>query len=258
MKARLITAAAAVTMLTLASGTAAFADGPALPDGTPTVQLRPGGASVYASANVHRVGAVFVDMSFPDGRGAAGGTTYLTSVHSCGVLVKEATTTQAADLRSMASIGLSPDGMPDLSPNPVNNLIGDNALVVTVTVTEPGYAPYTAAPVSMTITGVDGPTCGEVRNPTDPTDTTITVQRWSTKTGTTGTAKVGKSLGVTPTRAPGAKVTYAWRLGTKVIDRDRVMFVRKTYAGKKVTLRVTVSKVGAKTLTKTIGYGTAN
>lgn len=39
-------------------------------------------------------------------------------------------------------------------------------------------------------------------------------------------------------------------LGRKVVDRDRVLFVRKTYEGKKLTMRVTVSKVDAKTVTK--------
>lgn len=84
----------------------------------------------------------------------------------------------------------------------------------------------------------------------------VAVQKWSVKKGTT-TAKVGKTLKVTPTRAPGVKVAYAWKVGTKVVDRDRAMTVKKAYKGKKVTMRVTVSKTGAKSVSKVLRYGTA-
>lgn len=128
-----------------------------------------------------------------------------------------------------------------------------------LTVTQPGYDPFV-------LTGsydgyknyVPRPSCETINSPgygDEPTG--ITVSEWSTKKGATTTAKVGKSLGVTPTRAPGSKVTYAWKVGTKTVDRDRVLFVRKTYKGKKVTMRVTVSKAGSKSVSKTLRYGTA-
>lgn len=85
----------------------------------------------------------------------------------------------------------------------------------------------------------------------------VTVKAWSVKKGATTTAKVGKSLGITPTRAPGAKVTYAWKVGAKIVDRDRVFFVKKTYKGKKVTVRINVSKPGAKSMSRVLRYGTA-
>lgn len=84
----------------------------------------------------------------------------------------------------------------------------------------------------------------------------ITVQSWSAKKGNTA-AKVGKTLKVTPTRATGSKVAYAWKVGTKIVDRDRAMTVKRSYKGKKVTMRVTVSMVGAKSVSKTLRYGTA-
>lgn len=84
----------------------------------------------------------------------------------------------------------------------------------------------------------------------------ITVQKWSAKKGAR-TAQVGKRLAVTPTRAAGAKVSYAWKVGAKVVDRDRAMTVKKSYRGKKVALRITVSKAGAKSVSKTLRYGTA-
>lgn len=85
----------------------------------------------------------------------------------------------------------------------------------------------------------------------------ITVSKWSVKKGATTTAKVGKTLKVTPTRAAGAKVTYVWKVGTKVADRDRAMLVKKTYRGKKVTMRVTVSKAGATSVSRVLRYGKA-
>lgn len=86
--------------------------------------------------------------------------------------------------------------------------------------------------------------------------TTISVSKWSTKKGNT-VAKVGKTLKVTPTRAAGAKVSYAWKAGRKVVDRNRAMTVKKSYKGKKVTMKVTVTKAGAKTVSKTLRYGLA-
>ncbi len=84
----------------------------------------------------------------------------------------------------------------------------------------------------------------------------VTVTKWSIKKGNT-VAKVGKTLKVTPTRAAGASVSYAWKVGSKVVDRDRAMTVKKAYVGKKVTMRVTVSKAGVKSVSKTLRYGTA-
>ncbi|MGK2931667.1 MAG: hypothetical protein ACSLFD_02650 [Solirubrobacterales bacterium] len=55
----------------------------------------------------------------------------------------------------------------------------------------------------------------------------------------------------------GAKITYAWKVGAKIVDRDRAMTVKKSYKGKKVTMRVTVSKAGAKSVSKTLRYGVA-
>lgn len=84
----------------------------------------------------------------------------------------------------------------------------------------------------------------------------VAVQSWSTKKGAK-TATVGKTLKVTPTRAPGVKVAYAWTVGTKVVDRDRAMTVKKSYKGQKVAMRITVSMAGAKSVSKTLRYGTA-
>lgn len=83
----------------------------------------------------------------------------------------------------------------------------------------------------------------------------VGVKKWSKKAGKYTTAKRGKTLKVTATKAEaGAKVTYAWKINGKVVDRDRSMRVKKTYVGKTVRLKVTVKKHGKKTRTKTISY----
>lgn len=258
MKARLLTASTAAAALLLASATTASADGPAFPDGSPTVRLLPGEPLAPASSITHRVLAVGVAMKFPDGRTAPVGTSYLIRAYSCGALIKEATQNVVyGDVDYNPFIGLSPDGRPDAKPNPVNNLVGDNKVTLSVQVTEVGYTPYTMTS-NITFTGVGGPSCEEVLNPTaDPeTPETTRVEKWSTKKGNTS-AKVGKRLAVTPTRAPGSTVTYIWKVGAKVVDRDRSMTVKKAYQGKKVTMVVTATKPGSKTLQRTLGYGKA-
>lgn len=242
-------------MLTFTSGAAAVADGPALSDGTPSIRLQPGNVAAYSSANTHRVGMISIALNFPDGRTIPVGTSLHTTVYSCDAFVKEATTVRQSDSPgSSAAVVLSENGMPDLSPNPVNDLIGDNAAVVTISVTEPGYAPYTLTS-NVRFYGLGGPTCDEVQNPTaDPTETTPVVAKWSIKKGNT-VPKVGKTLKVTPTRAPGATVTYLWKVGSKIVDRDRTMTVKKAHKGKKVTMRVTVSMAGAKSVARVLRYG---
>lgn len=257
MHARLIATAAAVTILTLTSGTAAVADGPALSDGTPSIRLQPGNVAAYSSANTHRVGMISIALNFPDGRTIPVGTSLHTTVYSCDAFVKEATTVRQSDSSgSSAAVVLSENGMPDLSPNPVNDLIGDSAAVVTISITEPGYASYTLTS-NVRFYGLGGPTCDEVRNPTiDPTETTPAATKWSTKKGNT-VPKVGKTIKVTPTRAPGFTVSYMWKVGVKVVDRDRALTVKKAYRGKKIAMVVTVTKPDTKTLQRRLGYGKA-
>lgn len=83
----------------------------------------------------------------------------------------------------------------------------------------------------------------------------IMVSKWSAKKGVR-TATVGKTLKVTPTRATGANVAYAWLVGTTIHDRDRSLIVKKSDRGEKVALRITVSKPGTKNVSKWLRYGT--
>lgn len=86
--------------------------------------------------------------------------------------------------------------------------------------------------------------------------TAITVQHWSTKKGQTVPA-VGNRLTVSRTRAAGAKISYAWKVGANVVDRDRALKITKAHRGKRVSLRVTVSKAGATPVTRKLRYGRA-
>ena len=181
------------------------------------------------------------------------GTQVHTVISSCGNVIREETVNLTGEHDGFI-VNFSPDGELDASPNSVNERVGTSWEYV-LTITVPGYDPYT---LDGSYSGyqVKRPSCEEINSPGygDDTDSTITVSKWSTKKGTT-TAQVGKTLKVTPTRAAGAKVTYAWKVGSKVVDRDRAMTAKRAYKGKKVTMRVTVSKTGAKSVSKTLRYG---
>ncbi len=90
-----------------------------------------------------------------------------------------------------------------------------------------------------------------------PPRTPITVQKWSVKKGA-ARARVGKRLSVTPTRAPGSTVSYVWLVGrSSAVDRDRSMVVKKSYRGRKVRLKIAVSKPGLRPVVRKISYGVA-
>lgn len=138
----------------------------------------------------------------------------------------------------------------------IDKSMAPRAIEIAVSFSDPSLSP-----VSTTAYTHNGyPASCDALEPSDDNNdggSGVTVSKWSAKKGATTTAKVGKTLKVTPTRAAGAKVTYAWKVGNKIVDRDRAMTVKKTYRGKNVTMRVTVSKAGAKSVSKTLRYGTA-
>ena len=60
---------------------------------------------------------------------------------------------------------------------------------------------------------------------------------------------------MTATRAePGATVTYTWRLGGRVVDRDRRITVKRAWRGKRLTVTVAVTKAGRLPATRTLSY----
>lgn len=183
------------------------------------------------------------------------GTQVHTVISSCGNVIREETVNLTGEHAGFV-LWFSPDGEGDLGPNSVNERVGTSWEYV-LTITVPGYDPY-ALDGSYSGYQVKRPSCEEINSPGYGTNesTAFTVTKWSIKKGAT-TAKVGKTLKVTPTRTTGAKVSYAWKVGSKVVDRDRLMTVKKTYRGKKITVRVTVSKAGAQSVSKTLRYGKA-
>lgn len=71
-----------------------------------------------------------------------------------------------------------------------------------------------------------------------------------------GKAKAGRVVKISkPKVEAGAKVKYAWTVNGKVVDRDRTVRIKKSYVGKKLAVKVTVSKTNHKTVkkTKTVG-----
>lgn len=261
MKARLVSMLASTTLAAAATATATLgmsAPAHAVPYPGPALYIYSQGAVQNPSNNLVYGHAASFDT--PDGSAVPPGATVTVTYASCGQVLQSATygLNDAADgdPGSVAFLHyFSATGAPEPQGNAITDKIGP-VLDWSAAFTYPGYDPYV---VSNSYSGytVKRPSCEEILSPGSGEAPTVAVQSWSVKKGATRTAKVGKSLGVTPTRATGSKVTYAWKVGTKTVDRDRVLFVKKTYKGKKVTMRVTVSKTGAKSESKTLRYGTA-
>ena len=150
----------------------------------------------------------------------------------------------------------SRDGDVDLASNRVNQMIG-SSFDYALTITSPGYDPYLLTGSYSGYT-VKRPSCAEINSPGYGNETTSDsgVKVWSTKTGNT-TAKAGRTLRVTRTRATGATIAYQWRVGPKVVDRDRALTVKRAYRGKKISMRVTVTKPDGTRLRKVLRYGRA-
>lgn len=68
----------------------------------------------------------------------------------------------------------------------------------------------------------------------------------------TGKAKVGKKLKVKPGKAAGARVKYQWLKNGKRIKgaKGKTLKLKKSFKGKKISVKVTYTKVGYKTVTQ--------
>lgn len=184
-------------------------------------------------------------------------------VSSCGKVVQERTITlDKHSLSPALFVGFGPDGKWNENPTDISDRIGES-LDYVLTVTEPGYDPYTFTGTTDAYT--TRPTC---KGLSGNGGKTIPVQAWSYKYAQPD-AKVGSNLTVSKTRAAGARVSYAWTLSkgrkvtgdAKVVSRSaQPIRVKPAYRGQQVTLTVTVTKgtgKRAKLLTKTIRYGKA-
>lgn len=255
MKARLVSVLASTTLAVAALAVAAPAHADPVPEAERVVIT---GVSVSQNASLKVIAGAVIRVS-QNGNRPTLGTTLHVMWSSCGNPVKESSTVigdRYPDRPAGIATLFSPNGSFDLRPNSVNQMVG-RSVEYTLTITQPGYDPF-ALTGSYSGYTTPRPSCETINSPgygDEPAS--ITVTQWSARKGATMTAKVGKTLKVTPTRAAGAKVAYMWKVGTKVVDRDRAMTVKRSYRGKKVTMRVTVSKSGAKSVSKTLRYGNA-
>lgn len=187
------------------------------------------------------------------------GTTLHAVLSSCGKVVTERTSTLRG-FDAYIYVGFGADQSHYTSaPSALSDMIGPS-IDYTLTVTKPGYDPYT-------FTGSTGgyttrPSCADLSG-----DNTarIPVQAWSYKYAQP-TAKVGSILTISPTRAAGTHVGYVWTVKAKgkpaqVVSRGyRTVRVKQGWKGKQVKVSVTVTKgtgKRAKTLTKVLRYGKA-
>lgn len=203
----------------------------------------------------------FFELKRLDGTPASVPVQVTAAVTSCGSPIQSTSTTLGpGHAASFVFVEFSADN--DItqgnmfSENPINRMVGPS-FEYAITVTVPGYDPY-LLDGSYDGYSVRRPSCAVINSAgyaeTGEPDALI-VEKWSVMKGD-ALARVGKSLKVTPTRAPGATIKYQWKVGSKVVDRDRILgTIRKSYLGKPVTLRVEVSKAGSKSQAMTLRFG---
>ena len=125
----------------------------------------------------------------------------------------------------------------------------------TLTVTRPGVEPWVQEISHATPSG-DG-TLGRYTDslvcPRDDPDASALVDTWSTFKGRT---VVGRRVSITPTtftpvgQSVGAKASYAWLVGKRVVSRRLSTRLKKSYAGKVLSIRITVTAPAKKTLVR--------
>jgi hypothetical protein len=186
---------------------------------------------------------------------------------SCGRTLREATVTTTVE-RPLAEtrLYLSPSGMESdaHTANSVNRLVGPE-IQVSATVTHPGYDAYAPAPVTIDVKAriPKIPSCAQIDDSLNdtPTSTGSLVRTWSKKKALPVVGKkavAGRKAKITATkirRGADAKVAYTWRVGGKVVDRDRVIKFASKHIGKPVKVVVAVKQPGSKSVKKTLRYG---
>ena len=143
-------------------------------------------------------------------------------------------------------------------------ILGDNFgrnNTITATVNTPGRTTHVT---TFEYGLAEGKPCEQVTDIRDVPKpiTSAHIKKWSKKSKGHKKAKIGKTAKVAKTylkpAGTGMKVTYRWYAGKKLVDRDRSVKVSKRYKGKKLKLKVTISKPGYKSRTKTLSFGTVN
>lgn len=180
---------------------------------------------------------------------------------SCGKVVTERTSIMRGfDAFIYTGFGADPRYYSH-NPSEISDRIGPS-LDYVLTVTEPGYDPYTFTGTTSAYT--TRPTCEDLAG---KNKAGIAMQAWSSIYAQPD-AKIGSNLTISDTRAAGAHVAYRWTLAAKgqklstakVLARGvRTLRVKPAYRGKRISVTITVTKgtgKHAKVLTKTLRYGT--
>lgn len=189
-------------------------------------------------------------------------TTLHVVLSSCGKVVTERTSTlRGFDAFIYTGFGADPRYYSS-APSEISDRIGPSIDYV-LTVTKPGYDPYTFAGSTSAYTS--RPSCDDLSGNNGKT---VPVRAWSVKFAQF-VPQVGKTLTISDTRADGARVSYTWTVAkgtgklakrtTKVINRGyRTIKVKPAYRGKQISVAVTVTKGSGKhtkSATKTLRYG---
>lgn len=203
--------------------------------------------------NENLVVSLILTLSGRDGSNPTPGTEIRADIYSCGRFLQSGVSTTTED-RHGVLVWLSPDGKADLSPNSVNRLVGPSVQYV-LTIAQPGYPTAYVREGSYNGWSVNRPSCDQIS--TSGGGGGCTVSKWSVKkflppNGTK--AFVGGRTAVTPTRA-NCRITYAWKVAGRVVDRDRYLGVKRAYRGKYLAMKVSVGKAGGTTKIRTLRYG---
>lgn len=187
-------------------------------------------------------------------------TTLRAVLSSCGEVVTERTSTlRGFDAFIYVGFGEDPRYATH-RPSAISDRLGPS-IDYTLTVTKPGYDPYTYTGSTSGYT--TRPSCEDLAG---DNSARIPVQAWSYAYAQP-TAKIGSNLTISETRAAGTHVAYVWTVKAKgkpaqVVSRGyRALKVKRGWKGKQVTVTVTVTKgtgKRAKSLARTIRYGKAS
>lgn len=254
-------AAALIIGLALVVGLApaALADGEEPEPNLPPTQLVVTDVFVSTNPTTKIIGGVIFYLRYPDGSNAEAGVLAHTSAFSCGHFLQELTMPPSDGSLALAGVMFSPDGKtPPVRDTAITRRVG-KSIQYQIDVIQPGYDAYHLTGEITSYGVVDGkdisesrPSCLELDNPLHP--------KWSKKKEKRKRAVVGRRISVTPTTAPGARITYTWRFVNrwgvlkKTVGTGRSIRVKRDWVGHRLAVVVKVKKARYHGQSKTIAF----
>jgi hypothetical protein len=184
----------------------------------------------------------YVTPKQPDGGWAPDGTVLTLATSSCGRPLGTATKTVSAQEGRGGIVDFADRVIPRVG----------RSIQYRLTITEAGHDPYTLIG-SYDGYQVERPSCQEINHPLRP--------RWSTRQQTK--TLVGRTVSVTRTTAPGARITYAWKtldrfgeLRGPVLGTRPSLRLRAAWVGRRVGVAVVVRKPGYLAQSRQLLYST--